>query len=67
MDETGIWFGAGFKHKFMKKDNSESNRATDSADERSRITEMAALSATGETLPGYTIVKCTSNKADLTG
>lgn len=63
-DETGVWFGASFKFQYIKKGTKE--RGKDNADSRSRVTEMAALGADGNTLPMYTIVKCSSQKADLT-
>lgn len=63
VDETGVQMEAQFLSKFVMAGTNE--KATDDADEKKRITDMAAISVTGQSLPPYIIIQCSSKKADL--
>lgn len=63
VDETAVHLEAQFLHKYVK--NGTNEKATDDADEKKRITDMAALSIAGKSLPPYLIIQCSSTKADL--
>jgi hypothetical protein len=64
-DETGVFMNAQFTHKYVKKSSGE--KATDDADEKKRITDMAAISISGESIAPYMIIQCSSKRADLSG
>jgi len=66
-DETGIFLNAQYLHKFIKSGAKEGglNGLRDCAMGQKRLSNMAAISASGESLPPFLIVPCASKKADL--
>jgi hypothetical protein len=63
VDETGIQVNAPFLHKYVTVGSGE--KASDDADDKKRIPDMAGISVKGESLPPFMIIQCSVKGADL--